>query len=147
MERMWRAECICPCTPEEVWSVLTDLEAYPRWNPFTREVRTTFALGSPVRMRVDMGRLGVLSQTETMAAFEPGRRLAWALSRPPRWLLWARRDQTLEPLPDGTTRYVTEDRIGGLLLMIVAFRYGGALTEGFEALTRALAEECAQRYS
>ena len=55
-------------------------------------------------------------------------------------------DKTLEPLPDGTTRYVTEDVIGGALLPVVAWLYDRALAKGFGGMAQALGEECRRRY-
>ena len=38
-----------------VWGVLTGLEQYAEWNPFTPQVRTDFKIGSPVYLKVRMG--------------------------------------------------------------------------------------------
>lgn len=145
MSRTWRAECIVDAGVHEVWAVLVDFDGYPRWNPFTREVRTTLAVGETVRMRVDLGPFGILGQRERVCAVEPGRRLAWTLDHWPRWLLHARRDQTLAALPDGRTRYVTEDVLSGALVPLVGLLFGRAMTRGFEALARELVREVARR--
>lgn len=147
MSRCWRAECTIDAPVEAVWAVLVDFEAYPAWNPFTREVHADLALGAPVRMRVDMGGLGVIRQTEYVRAVERGARIAWAMDGWPRWLLHARRDQTLTALPDGRTRYVTEDVISGLLLRVVAAIFGGPMQRGFDGVAASLAAEVARRTS
>lgn len=145
MPRSWTAEVDIDAPPDVVWEVLVDFGSYPRWNPFTREVRATLEVGSPVAMKVDMGPLGMVAQTETLVVLEPPHRIAWALDDLPRLLLWARRTQTLEALDGGRTRYRTEDLIGGALQGVVAWRYGASLERGFRAMAAALAVEVAAR--
>ena len=62
---------------EVVWDVLTDVGNYGRWNPFTPQARTDFAIGSPVRLLVRMGPTN-LKITETVCAYEKPRLIAWS---------------------------------------------------------------------
>jgi hypothetical protein len=145
MHAIWSAETTLDASPEFVWSVLVDFDAYPSWNPFTRQVRTSGVLGTPVVMTVDMGPLGVLEQTETLRVLDAPRQIVWALDTLPRWLQWARRTQTLTALPDGRTHYQTVDEIGGALLPIVRWRYGASLERGFASMAAALNAEVTRR--
>lgn len=145
MARTWTATVDIDAPVTAVWAVLVDFDAYPSWNPFTRVVKSTLRLGELVQMDVDMGSLGMVHQDETLVHLEPARRIAWALDQWPRWLLWARRTQTLEVLADHRTRYLTEDVIGGLLSAIVAWRYGPSLVAGFSSMAQALRVEVTRR--
>ena len=60
-----------------VWEVLTDVEKYGEWNPFTPQARTDFVIGSPAHLLVRMGK-AKMQITETVCAFEypPPHRLA-----------------------------------------------------------------------
>jgi hypothetical protein len=96
-------------------------------------------------MTVDMGPLGVLTQSETLRVLDAPHQLVWALDTLPRWLLWARRTQTLTAQPDGRTHYRTDDEIGGALLPIVRWRYGASLERGFASMASALHAEVTRR--
>lgn len=136
--RAYRAEAHILAPPDAVWNVLVDFPAYPDWNPFTRTVTCTGALGTPVRMRVHMRGLLTLTQVETLHLWERPTRLGWKLDIGARWLLWAERVQSLTPLPDGTTRYVTVDEIGGLLGPLVHLLFGAAVQAGFDGVAAGL---------
>ena len=45
-------------TPERVWQVLTDVPAYPQWNPFITGIKGTSAVGG--RMSVSLAHLTVV---------------------------------------------------------------------------------------
>lgn len=144
MPRAYVAECRLAAPPERVWAVLVDLGAYPRWNPFTLQVRSSLAVGDPVDMVVWMRGRGTVRQREWLEVCEAPSRLVWALRIPVPWLLWARREQRL--LPDGEgTRYVTVDEIGGLLGPVVHLLLGRSIAWGFTAMAAALAREVARR--
>ncbi|HMV68651.1 MAG TPA: SRPBCC domain-containing protein [Myxococcota bacterium] len=134
--RVYRAEAVIAAPIERVWAVLTDFDAYPAWNPFTVEVRTTRALGSPVDMRVDLGWAGLRWQRETLLALEPYR-LVWGITAPPRALLWARREQTLEAVAGGTL-YRSADTIGGAIEPLVRALFGAVVQRGFDRMAPAL---------
>ena len=55
-----------------VWEVLTDVENYGQWNPFTPQAHTDFKIGSPARLRVRMGPT-TMKITETVCAYETPR--------------------------------------------------------------------------
>ncbi len=133
------AEAVIDASPERVWAVLTDLQAYPDWNPFTRQVRTTLRPGDPVRMQVWMGRRVRLWQTETVRVVQPPERLVWALDIGADWLIWARREQTLTVV-EGGTLYRTVDEIGGLLAPLVNLLFGRSLDRGFRGVADGLRE-------
>lgn len=113
-----------------VWEVLTDVERYGEWNPFTPQVRTDFRIGSPAHLLVKMGPAKVRI-TETVSAFEEPRLIAWGKTFGARWLLAAVREQHLEPLSETTCRYHNTDRLTGLLAPLVLFCSGGYMRSGF----------------
>ena len=131
---------------DRVWSILTDLDRYPDWNPFTVRVRSTLELGASVELRVRMmgGLFGrwpggwYQSQTEFVRAFEPGRKVAWGDDRMLGGKVTAIRTQWLEDLPGGRTRYVNEDAIGGPLEALVIRFFGSSMQLGFDRVAEAL---------
>ena len=141
---VYRASTQLDASSSQVWSVLSDFEAYPSWNPFTREVLCTGRVGEPVKMRVQMGPI-LLRQSEILREITPPTRLVWAMDIGLDSLLAAERVQTLTPLESGGCLYATVDTIEGFLSPLVHLLLGRWIQEGFDGVVSALAEEVPRR--
>lgn len=124
-----------------VWAVLTDVGNYGRWNPFTPQVVTNFAIGSPARLGVRLGPAR-LKINETVCVFERPRLIAWGKAFGARWLLAAVREQHLEPLGESGCSYYNTDRLTGLLAPVASICFGRYMRRGFND-----AEKGLKRYS
>ncbi len=129
-----------------VWAVLTDVDRYGEWNPFTPEVRTDFKIGSPVDMQVTMGRR-MLDITEYVCAFEEPRLIAWQKAFGPRWWLHALREQHLKPLSETSCSYYNSDRLTGVMAPVVAVSSGGYMRRGFESVATGLKTQAEEIYA
>ena len=129
-----------------VWNVLTDVEKYGQWNPFTQQVQTDFKIGSPAQLRVRMGPTN-MKITETVSAFEKPRLIAWSKAFGARRLLFALREQHLEPLDGSSCRYRNTDRLTGALAAIVFLCFGGYMRRGFNDVGEGLKHYAEARYA
>jgi hypothetical protein len=66
-------------SPARVWQVLTDLDAYDRWNPEITDVSGRLAVGETLTLRLHSGD-GAATLRPTVRAVATGRELRW-LSR------------------------------------------------------------------
>ena len=122
---------------EIVWAVLTEVDKYSQWNPFTPRARTDFAIGSPANLLVSMGP-AKFRITETVCAVEKPRLIAWQKKFGARWLLHAVREQHLRPVGESGCRYHNTDRLTGVLAPMVFACFGGYMRRGFEAVAEGL---------
>ena len=113
-----------------VWEILTAVENYRAWNPFTPEGRTDFRTGSPAHLRVRMGP-ATFPITETVGAFERHRLIAWTKTFGAPWLLAAAREQHLEPAGETRCAYRNTDVLTGLLAGMVFPLFGSYMRLGF----------------
>ena len=120
-----------------VWDVLTDVERYGEWNPFTPRARTDFKIGSPAHLLVRMGPTKVRI-TETVSAFEKPRLIAWSKTFGGRWFLVAVREQHLEPVSETSCFYHNTDRLTGVLAPMVFLCFGGYMRVGFTDVAEGL---------
>lgn len=134
-----RAEIEIAAPAERIFDVLTDLESYGEWNPFTPRVESTLRLGDPVHLHVHLRSEKKLShRVEYVTAHERPRRLCWGADIGARFLLRAERCQTLTPLDAHRTRYLCTDRITGWLTPVALRFFGSVMQRGFEDCARAL---------
>ena len=123
--------------PEQVWSVLTDLAAFPRWNPFILEATGELRLGGRLSVRIKPPGGRAIRFRPTVTAFEPGRELRWLGRLGVRGIFDGEHAHHLEPTSGGATRYTQSERFSGVL----SWFSGGTLEKtfaGFEAMNAAL---------
>ena len=120
-----------------VWGILTEVEKYGEWNPFTPQAQTDFKIGSPAHLRVRMGPTK-MKITETVCAFEKPQLIAWTKTFGARWFLVAVRQQILEPVDDTRCTYHNTDQLTGLMAPVVLLLNGGYMRRGFNDVAKGL---------
>jgi hypothetical protein len=128
--RCVRAEVEIDAPIERVWRILTDLEHYADWNPFTPKVETTLAIGDPIHLHVRLAGGRLLHRVETVTRNAP-HTLGWEMKMGARFLLHAERVQVLTALGADRTHYLSEDRFTGWLRPLVLGLFGKAMQRGF----------------
>lgn len=127
--------------PAEVaWQVLTDLEAYPEWNPFTVRARSSLVVGEPVHLYIPMGKAGkLMKQSFVLEVFDPPQKLAWRLPKLiHKKVMTAYREQTIESLGPDRCTYTTADTFEGWLAGRVFKSRGDWVRRNFVELAAAL---------
>lgn len=133
-----RAEIEIDAPAERVFDILTDLDAYPQWNPFTPRVESTLRPGDPVHLYVRLRGERLSHRVEYVSRNERPTSLCWGAAIGARFLLTAERCQTLTRIDERRTRYVNEDVLQGWLAPLAMRLYGPAMQRGFEAVAIAL---------
>ena len=126
--------------PEQVWAVLTDLAAYPQWNPIFPQASGQIVVGGRLRLayRPTAGR--AMTIRPKVLAAQPGAELRWALSLP--GIIGGEHSFTLTAAGDGT-RLVQSETFRGLLVPLSGKVIAGA--EGdYAALNQALKQRVEQ---
>ena len=123
-------------TPEKVWKILIDFNAFPAWNPFIPHLAGSLEPGSRLEVCVKPpGGRGITLHPRLLRA--DGRELRW-LGRLfiPR-LFDGEHSFTIEPLDGGGVRFHHRETFRGLLVLLL----GGLLKNtrrGFEEMNLAL---------
>ncbi len=123
-------------SPNRVWRVLTDLPAYPSWNPTITALAGRLVPGATIENVEGSGDDRIVFWPRVLIV-RPDRELEW------RGRLWGlpllfigKHDFRLEPIPTGT-RFVQSETFGGVLLWWFDVR---TLLPGFLAMNTRLAE-------
>lgn len=134
-------ERIIPAPPEAVWAVLEDLPSWPRWNPVVGGLSGRLALGETLALTLRLGARRVTLRVEVVT-LDPGRRLAWrgGVSG----VSWAVHGFEVAPHAQGT-RFLHDERFGGLLPTLAWPVLRSRLTPRYEATNAGLAAEVASR--
>jgi hypothetical protein len=130
-------------TPDEVWKVLTDREAYPSWNPFIVSSTGELKVGSTITnvLRDTTGKETTF--TPELLAVEPGRELRWIGKVGFGGIFDGEHAFRIEPLDGGRTRLVQEEKFRGVAVPFMAGWLHDKIKPQFIAMNQALATRAA----
>ncbi|MGK5110838.1 MULTISPECIES: SRPBCC family protein [unclassified Geodermatophilus] len=124
-------------TPDQVWRVLTDLAAYPAWNPFI--VRAEGVVEPGRRLTLTMQPVGGRAATlhPRLIEVDVGRQLRWRGTVGIPGLMDAEHTFTLEPR-GSDTRLIQLEEFRGVLVPFLAASLDRTTLPAFEAMNEAL---------
>jgi hypothetical protein len=118
-ERTFRIDCTIRCdiaaTPAQIWALLTDAAAFPRWNSTVTSLKGTIALGQRLELRasLDPKRLFKPKVTKLLE----NRAMEWSDGMAP--MFKGVRQFTLSPKKAGVTEFEMTEVFSGLMLPII----------------------------
>ena len=115
-------EITISASPEKVWSVLTDFEKHPDWNPFIKSIEGEKLAGKKITVSIQPPDSKGMTFKPLILNFEPNKELRWKGS-------------------DTQTKFIQGEEFSGVLVWMM----GNALNktqEGFKLMNEALKKEC-----
>ena len=131
---------------ELVWHVLVDFASYDQWNSFCPSIEAKLEIGSPVKMKVDLGQ-GLQEQVEFITCIEAPRKITWSMENNPGDPIHADRSQVIEVVDENTCTYVTYDEFSGEAAEAMVEMLGQAVENGFNVCARGLKERAELLYA
>lgn len=123
--------------PEAVWGVLTDLAAYPDWNPFITSSEGVVAVGERLTNRLEPPGGKAITIKPTVTEVDRNRSFEWLGRLVMPGLFDGRHRFELVPDGDGT-RLIHTEHFTGLLVPLLRKSLDTATLAGFEAMNTAL---------
>jgi hypothetical protein len=138
MSSQLHSEIAIEGTPQRVWEVLTEFEAYPEWNPFILCISGPGTVGSRLDMQMQQpgGRRMDLHPTALAAA--PARELRWLGQLGVPGLFDGEHGFRIESVGTNRVRFIQDERFSGLLAPLVLHFIGRSTRQGFEEMNVAL---------
>jgi hypothetical protein len=124
-------------SPATVWSILTDQDAYPDWNPFMTKLAGDLAAGATLEVRIEPPNARPMTFKPTVLAVRREHELRWLGRFILPGLIDGEHSLRIEPLPEGRTRFIQTERFSGVLVRPLKSMLGK--TElGFEQMNASL---------
>jgi hypothetical protein len=131
-------------SPEQVWQVLTDFNAYPQWNPFITSARVTSPggrLDKGARLRIVLhDASGDTTFTPQVLTDVPGKELRWLGKMGPGWIADGEHRFTIEQIRPGRVRLTQSERFTGVAVPFAKGMLKSNTLPQFHAMNRALAQ-------
>jgi hypothetical protein len=144
MGRQLHSDIEIQATPERVWDVLSDFDAYPDWNPFIIRAAGQPTVGGQLRLRMrPPGRRATSFRPEVLDA-EPGRKLRWLGRLFLPGVFDGEHSFIIQPSGPGRVRLTQHEEFRGVLVPLL-FGYLQAPTlAGFQQMNQALKDRAEQ---
>ena len=124
---------------EKVWRILSNLETYIYWNPFTPKIELKKKIGSDVilHVRLNPKRSRLTRQKEELLVWDEEQKLIeWGITDA--WYVQTVRIQRLKALDANTTEYYTSDTFKGPLTWLIMMLFQKKIQIGFDDVCKGL---------
>jgi hypothetical protein len=102
-------------SPDQIWALLTDADAFPRWNSTVTSIEGRIAEGQTLKVKVPYAATRTFKLKVSGVA--PARRMVWSDGMAP--MFRGVRTFVLEPNSDGTTNFSMHEAFSGLMLPLI----------------------------
>ncbi|MFB7327010.1 SRPBCC family protein [Streptomyces sp. NPDC056190] len=131
-------------TPDQVWQVLTDLPAYPEWNPFITSAQVTSSggalrQGAHLRNVLHFADGSTTVFTPELLTVSPGRELRWLGRFGPGWIADGEHRFTIEQLGPHRVRLTQSESFTGVAVPFLGGLLDSTTLPQFRLMNQALA--------
>ena len=127
-------------TPDEVWKVLADRDAYPEWNPFIVSSTGELKVGDTITNVLKDTTGKETTFTPELLAADPGKELRWIGKVGFGGIFDGEHAFRIEPLDGGRSRLIQEEKFRGVAVPFMAGWLNDKIKPQFDAMNHALAE-------
>ena len=125
-----RSEIEINASAEQVWEILTDLEAYAAWNPLLYRGKGKVAVGETVEVAAKTASKDMTFICKVVKV-EPNREFSWTFHVIHPLLFRGEHIFQIEPIDDHRVKFIDREQFAGLLLPMQA---KDLQTNGLEAM-------------
>jgi hypothetical protein len=141
MKKQLNTEIIISCTPNIIWSILTNFDRYPEWNPFIRSVKGNKNVGEQLVVRLQPPDSKEFKFRPVILKYKQNEEFRWKGKLGINGIFDGEHYFMLVDLDNGQTRFIQGEKFGGILVPFM----GKVLVKtkkGFELMNQALKEHC-----
>jgi hypothetical protein len=140
MAKEIKTELIINVTPEKIWTILTNFDNYPNWNPFIKSIKGEVKVGNKITARLEPpGAKGMTFKPDVLA-FETNKEFRWIGHLLFPGLFDGEHKFELVDNGNGTTTFKQSEIFGGLLVPLFKKMLDSNTKKGFEEMNKKLKE-------
>ena len=141
MAKAITTEILIQATPEKVWSVLTDFDQYPQWNPFIKSITGNVAVGNTIKARIEPPGASGMTFKPTVLVYTEATEFRWLGHLFMKGLFDGEHCFRLIDNKDGTTTFVQSEQFEGILVPLFNKMLDTNTIEGFRQMNEKLEQE------
>lgn len=131
MTKIISTEILINASPEKVWTILSDFEKYPDWNPFIKSVKGKVLVGNKITIRLEPPGSNGMAFKPVILVFEKNKELRWIGHLLfPRLFDGEHRFELIDK-GDGTITFRQSEKFNGILLPLFKKMFDKDTKNGF----------------
>jgi hypothetical protein len=126
---------------KKVWTVLTDFEKHPNWNPFIKSIKGELVVGQNLTVSIKPPDGNGMTFKPEILKIEPGKEFRWKGKLGIKGIFDGEHYFILEETKKGQTRFIHGEKFSGALVWMME----KALSKtklGFELMNESIKKEC-----
>lgn len=145
MAKEIKTEILIYALPEKIWSILTNFDNYPSWNPFIKSIKGEVKVGNKITARIEPPEASGMTFKPNILTLETNKELSWLGH-----LLFAGLfdgEHKFELIDNGneTTTFKQSEKFNGLLVPLFKKQLDTNTKNGFAAMNMKLKELAEQK--
>jgi hypothetical protein len=145
MAKEIKTEILINVTPEKVWSILTNFDSYPNWNPFIKSIKGEVKIGNKITVRIEPPEAKGMTFNPKILTFENNKELSWLGHLLFAGLFDGEHKFELIAIGDGTTTFTQSEKFKGILVSLFKKQLDNNTKKGFEEMNKQLKELAEQK--
>ncbi len=133
-----RTEILIDALPKAVWSVLTQFETYPAWNPFILNIQGARAEGGRLEVLIHPPGGSAMTFRPTILRWQENKEFSWKGMLLVPGIFDGEHFFRIEATASGGSRFIHGENFSGLLVPLIWKRLEPNTRAGFEAMNTAL---------
>jgi hypothetical protein len=126
--------------PTIIWSVLTNFDDYPNWNPFIKSIKGEVEVGKKITARIEPPGAKGMTFKPTILAFQTNKELKWIGHLLFPGLFDGEHVFELIDHGNGTNTFIQREKFTGILVPLFKRMLEVNTIKGFEAMNEKLKE-------
>ena len=140
MAKEIKTEILINATPEKVWSILTNFNNYPNWNPFIKSIKGEVKIGNKITARIEPPKASGMTFKPKVLVFEKNNELRWLGNLLFPGLFDGEHKFELIDNGNGTTTFKQSEKFRGVLVPLFKKMLDINTTNGFNLMNQKLKE-------
>jgi hypothetical protein len=138
MAKELTTEIIIAANPEKIWSVLTNFDRYPNWNPFIKFVKGNVTVGNTITVRIEPPNSTGMTFKPEVLTCNTNKELSWIGKLLFKGLFDGEHKFKLIDNGNGTTTFIQSETFTGILVPLFTKMININTKNGFELMNQKL---------
>ena len=140
MAKEIKTEILINATPQKVWSILTNYENYPNWNPFIKSIIGEVKVGNKITARIEPPEAKGMTFKPKILTYETNKELSWIGHLLFAGLFDGEHKFELIDNGNGTTTFKQSEKFKGILVPLFKKMLDINTINGFNNMNKKLKE-------